>query len=113
MTSHEAGAAEEVPMERGPVDVVVLAAGEPGFDGSVLTEPERLPADGPIRVLDATVLLDDDGGLAYALDLEDLPAEERTALAFIEAGTEGLFDSYDSDLLIEAWSLVQPETYQD
>jgi hypothetical protein len=113
MTSHEGGAAEEVPMEHGQVDVVVLAAGEPRFDRSVLTELERLPADGPIRVLDATVLLDDDGGLAYALDMEDLPAEEKTALGFIETGTEGLFDSYDADLLIEAWSLVQPETCQD
>jgi hypothetical protein len=51
--------------------------------------------------------------LAYALDMEDLPAEEKTALGFIETGTEGLFDSYDADLLIEAWSLVQPETCQD
>jgi hypothetical protein len=88
-------------MEHGPVDVVVLAAGEPRFDGSVLAELQRLSADGTIRVLDAMVLLKDDEGVAYALDMEDLPDMEKAALGFIDTGTRGLFDSYDSDLLIE------------
>ena len=88
-------------MEHGPVDVVVLAAGEPRFDGSVLAELERLSADGTIRVLDAMVLLKDEEGTAYALDMEDLPDEEKAALGFIDTGTRGLFDSYDSDVLIE------------
>jgi hypothetical protein len=88
-------------MEHGPVDVVVLAAGEPRFDGSVLAELERLSKDGTIRVLDAMVLLKDSEGTAYALDMEDLPAQEKAALGFIDTGTLGLFDSYDSDTLIE------------
>lgn len=88
-------------MEHGPVDVVVLAAGEPRFDGSVLAELERLSADGTIRVLDAMVLLKDEEGTAYVLDMEDLPDEEKAALGFIDMGTRGLFDSYDSDVLIE------------
>ena len=88
-------------MEHGPVDVMVLAAGEPRFDGSVLAELERLSADGTIRVLDAMVLLKDEEGTAYALDMEDLPDEEKAALGFIDTGTRGLFDSYDSDVLIE------------
>jgi hypothetical protein len=62
-------------MEHGPVDVVVLAAGEPRFDGSVLAELERLSADGTIRVLDAMVLLKDEEGTAYALNMENLPDE--------------------------------------
>ena len=88
-------------MEHGPVDVVVLAAGEPRFDGSVLAELERLSADGTIRVLDAMVLLKDEEGTAYVLDMENLPDEEKAALGFIDTGTRGLFDSYDSDVLIE------------
>jgi hypothetical protein len=88
-------------MEHGPVDVVVLAAGEPRFDGSVLAELERLAAANTIRVLDAMVLLKDDAGQAYALDMEDLPAEEAAALGFIDTGTRGLFDSYDAGTLIE------------
>ena len=88
-------------MEHGPVDVVVLAAGEPRFDGSVLAELERLSADGTIRVLDAMVLLKDEEGTAYALNMENLPDEEKAALGFIDMGTRGLFDSYDSDVLIE------------
>lgn len=88
-------------MEHGPVDVVVLAAGEPRFDGSVLAELERLSADGTIRVLDAMVLLKDEEGTAYALNMENLPDEEKAALGFIDTGTRGLFDSYDSDVLIE------------
>jgi hypothetical protein len=88
-------------MEHGPVDVVVLAAGEPRFDGSVLAELERLAGEGTIRVLDAMVLLKDPEGQAYALDMEDLPAAEAAALGFIDDGTRGLFDSYDSDALIE------------
>ncbi len=47
---------------RGPVDVLLLAAGVPHFDGSVLAELERLSAARTIRVLDALVLLKDDQG---------------------------------------------------
>ena len=46
-------------MRYGPVDVVVLAMGEPKFDGSILVELERLASAGTIRVLDAMVLLMD------------------------------------------------------
>lgn len=88
-------------MEHGPVDVVILAAGEPRFDGSVLAELERLAGNGTIRVLDAMVLLKDEEGTAYGLDMEDLPPEEAAALGFIEDGTRGMFDSYDSGALIE------------
>lgn len=88
-------------MEHGPVDVLVLAAGEPRFDGSVLAELERLSAEGTIRVLDAMVLLKDPEGNAYGLDMEQLPDAEKAALGFIDSGTRGLFDSYDSGALIE------------
>jgi hypothetical protein len=88
-------------IEYGPVDVVVLAAGEPRFDGVVLAELERQVETGTIRVLDAMILLKDEAGGRAALDLEDLPAEQKKALGFIETGTRGLFDSEDAETLFE------------
>jgi len=88
-------------IEHGPVDVVVLAAGEPRFDGSVLKELKRQAASGTIRVLDAMILLKDEEGQCWAIDLEDLPSEEKAALGFIETGTRGLFDAEDADTLYE------------
>ena len=88
-------------IQHGPVDVIVLAAGEPRFDGAVLAELERQAETGTIRVLDAMILLKDvDGGCAV-LDLEELPAEQRAAVGFIETGTRGLFDSEDANTLFE------------
>jgi len=88
-------------ISHGPVDVIVLAAGEPRFDGGVLAELERQASSGTIRVLDALILLKDEAGGRAALDLEDLPQEQRAKLGFIETGTHGLFDSEDSDTLFE------------
>jgi hypothetical protein len=88
-------------IEHGPVDVIVLAAGEPRFDGVVLAELERQAASGTIRVLDAMILFKDEAGGRAALDLEDLPPEQRKAVGFIETGTRGLFDSEDSETLFE------------
>jgi len=88
-------------MEHGPVDVVVVAMGEPKFDGSILAELERLAAAGTIRVLDAMVIVMGEDGVGLGLDLEDLPEEQKAALGFIETGTRGLFDTYDSETLIE------------
>ena len=88
-------------IKHGPVDVVVLAAGEPRFDGGVLAELERQAASGTIRVLDAMILLKDDRGEVFHLDLEDLPAEDAAAIGFIETGTRGLFDYEDADTLTE------------
>jgi len=88
-------------IQHGPVDVVVLAAGEPRLDGGVFAELERQASAGTIRVLDAMILLkDDQGGVAH-LDLEDLPADLAAAVGFIETGTRGLFDSEDAETLIE------------
>jgi hypothetical protein len=88
-------------MKHGPVDVVVLALGEPRFDGSILAELERQAASGTIRVLDAMVLFKEANERCWRLDLEDLPAEEKAVLGFIETGTRGLFDSDDADTLYE------------
>jgi hypothetical protein len=88
-------------INHGPVDVIVLAAGEPRFDGGVLAELERQAASGTIKVLDAMILLKDEEGRCWGLDIEDLPAEEAAALGFIETGTRGLFDSEDADTLYE------------
>jgi hypothetical protein len=88
-------------MEYGPVDVVILAAGSPKFDGSVLAELERLAKAGTIRLLDAMILAKNEHGACLTLNIEDLPAEDRAALAYIETGTRGLFDTDDADLLFE------------
>lgn len=88
-------------IKHGPVDVVVLAAGEPRFDGSVLAELERQAASGTIRVLDAMILLKDMDGKQWSLNIEDLPPEEAAPLGFIDTGTRGLFDSEDADTLLE------------
>lgn len=88
-------------MKHGPVDVVALAFGEPHFDGSILAELERQAATGTIRVLDAMILLKDEEGQSWRLDMEDLPEEEKAALGFIETETRGLFDSDDADMLWE------------
>lgn len=88
-------------IKHGPVDVVVLAFGEPAFDGSILAELERQAATGTIRVLDAMVLLKDENGQSWRIDLEDLPDEDKAALGFIETETRGLFDSDDADSLWE------------
>jgi hypothetical protein len=85
----------------GPVDVIVLAAGEPRLDGGVFAELERQAAAGTIRVLDAMILLKDEQGGVARLDLEDLPADLAAAVGFIETGTRGLFDSEDAETLIE------------
>ena len=88
-------------IKHGPVDVVVLAAGEPRFDGSVFAELERQAASGTIRVLDAMLLFKDAAGQRASLDLEDLPPDMKAAVGFIETGTHGLFDSEDADTLFE------------
>jgi len=88
-------------IKHGPVDVVVLAAGAPTFEGSIFAELERQAASGTIRVLDAMLLLKDDAGNRSSYDLEDFPEEMKTAIGFIETGTRGLFDSEDAETLYE------------
>lgn len=88
-------------MEHGPVDVLVVAIGEPKFDGSILAELERLAKGGTVRVLDAMVLMKEPNGDRTNMDIEDLPAQMRSDLGFIETGTRGLFDSEDADELFE------------
>jgi hypothetical protein len=81
--------------------VLVVATGEPRFDGSVVSELENLAQAGTIRVLDAMVLAKNEHGARLQLDIEDMPAEDRQALGFIETGTRGLFDAEDADVLFE------------
>jgi hypothetical protein len=85
----------------GPVDVVVLAAGEPRFDGSVFNELQRAAGTGAIRVLDAMLLTKDADGQCWRVDIEDLPEYERASVGFINTGTRGLFDSDDAGVLFE------------
>ena len=88
-------------IKHGPVDVIVLAAGEPRFDGGILLELERQAKAGTIRVLDAMILLKDEAGQAWSLNIEDLPAEDAAKLGFIETGTHGLFDAEDAAIFYE------------
>ncbi len=88
-------------INHGPVDVIVLAAGEPRFDGGVLAELERQASTGTIRVIDAMVLLKGEDGQSWRLNLKDLPAEEAAKLGFIASETQGLFDTEDAETLME------------
>ena len=88
-------------IKHGPVDVLVVASGEPRFDGSVFAELERQAASGTIRVLDALILLKDAEGNRSSYDLEDFPPDMKAAVGFIETGTRGLFDSEDAETLYE------------
>ena len=88
-------------IKRGPVDVVVMAIGTPNFEGRVFAELERQTAKGVIRVLDAMILLKDEMGHPWRLDLEDLPEADKQAIGFIETGTRGLLDADDAGILFE------------
>jgi hypothetical protein len=88
-------------IKHGPVDVVVVAGGIPRFDGSVFAELERLAAAGTIRVLDAMVLVKNEEGHEWRVELRDLPEEDRAAVGFIDVGTRGLFDPEDEATLAE------------
>jgi len=88
-------------MEHGPVDVVIVATGAPKFDGSILSELERVVETGTIRVLDAMVLVMDADGTVVGLDMEDLSAEERALLGFVETDSRGLFSAEDFATLAE------------
>jgi len=85
----------------GPVDVVVLAMGEPTFDGSILAELEKLVSTGTIRVLDAMVLVKADENTVATLDIEDLDAADQDRLGFINTNTRGLFDGEDAATFAE------------
>ncbi len=88
-------------IKHGPIDVVVLASGEPRFDGSVFDELKRQTAAGTIRLLDAMLLIKDEKGKNWRLDLKDLPEEERAAVGFTQVGKQSLFDAVDANTLIE------------
>lgn len=88
-------------MKYGPVDVVILAVGEPKFDGSILAELGKLVESGTIRVLDAMLLAMGEDGERYGLDIEELGDEAKAKLGFIETGTSGLFSSDDAEAIYE------------
>lgn len=88
-------------LKHGPVDVVVLALGEPRFDGSILSALEQQVSKGTIRVLDAMLLFKDSQGNRASVDLEDLPQAMRLAMGYVETGTRGLFDSEDAETFFE------------
>jgi hypothetical protein len=88
-------------LKHGPVDVIVLASGEPKFNGSILKEIEKQVSNGVIRVLDALILVKNETGVRMSVDIEDLPAKDKASLGFIETATRGLFDSTDADIFWE------------
>ena len=60
-------------IKHGPIDVIVLASGEPRLEGGVFAELKRQAAAGTIRVLDAMLLMKDDKGKGWRFDLESGP----------------------------------------
>lgn len=94
-------------INRGPVDVLVFAMGEPKFDGSILRELQKQTASGTIRVLDAMVLFKTDSGDCFRMDIEDLAPEDLAALKFTASEPRGLFDSDDAETL---WEGMVPDS---
>lgn len=94
-------------IKHGPVDVLVLALGEPRFDGSILRELERQTSSGTIRVLDAMVLYKTDTGECLRVDIEDLASQDQALLKFTESGKFDLFDSDDAETL---WEGMVPDS---
>ena len=88
-------------INRGPVDVVIMAAGQPTFNGSVFAELERQVSQGTIRVLDAILLVKDEAGMCGRLELADLPPEVAVALGSDGPLVHGLFDAEDEATLAE------------
>jgi hypothetical protein len=88
-------------IKHGPVDVVAIAVGEPRFEGKVLAELEKQAKAGVIRVLDALILLKDENGRPWRMDIRDLPKEQAAAVGFIEEDTLGLFDEEDASTFFE------------
>ena len=88
-------------IKHGPVDVIALAYGAPSFDGSILAELERQTATGTIRVLDAMVLLKDEHGDPWIMNIRDLPPEHAGALDFVDTETIGLFSDDDAEPFYE------------
>lgn len=88
-------------MNHGPVDVVLLAFGQPKPEGHVADELRRLAQQGTIRVLDAMFVVKGEDGVSLTMDIEDLPDTEREAYGFVETGTRGFFDSEDADAIVE------------
>ncbi len=87
--------------KHGPVDVVVLAAGEPHFNGSVFKELEKQTKAGTIRVLDAMVLLKKKDGAVSRLDLRELPVDQAEAVKFMQNMNLRLFSAEDAEPIIE------------
>lgn len=94
-------------IKHGPVDMLVLALGEPIFDGSILRALQKQSANGVIRVLDAMILFKAEDGKCWSVDLEDLPEEDLAALNFIPIETRGLFDADDAETL---WEGMVPDS---
>jgi hypothetical protein len=88
-------------MNHGPVDVVVLAFGNPRFDGSALAELQRQSDSGTIRVLDMVVLLKDEDEQCWRVEISDLPPEQAAVVEFFKVETIGLFDDEDVAWLCE------------
>ncbi|HTP00076.1 MAG TPA: DUF6325 family protein [Anaerolineales bacterium] len=94
-------------IKHGPVDVVMLSAREPKFDGKVLFELQKQVAAGTIRVLDGMVVVKDASGLRKTVDIEDLPPAESAKLGFVPGGLGSLFSSYDTE---ELYKEMEPGT---
>ncbi|MFO7661472.1 MAG: DUF6325 family protein [Chloroflexota bacterium] len=94
-------------ISRGPVDVVVLALGAPHFDGSILRELKKQTASGTIRVLDVMVLFKAESGESWQMDFEDLSAQDKADLQFVDSESRGLFDADDAETL---WEGMVPDS---
>jgi uncharacterized membrane protein len=81
-------------MAIGPVQLIVLGFGHPGFHGEVIAELERLRESDAVRVIDAVAVYKDADGELEVEHLSNLTEEEAIELgskigALIGLGVEG------------------------
>ena len=87
-------------IKRGPVDVVVMAAGAPRFEGKAFAELKKQTASGTIRVLDAMILAATGRATDALLEAERLNDRHR-ALALSEVTISELMVDEGGEVRVE------------
>ncbi len=104
MTDTKAGAQLEV-STLGPVDMMALEFPGNHFDGSILRNLQELVAAGTIRIIDLVVITKGPTGNVSAMELHDVAAEERQALAPLRAAIHPVITGVDVDMIADQLAL--------
>jgi uncharacterized membrane protein len=91
----------------GPIDYVVLEFPGNHFNGGIVPALLDLVDTGLVRVLDLAFVTKDEDGNVAALELEDLPEDDASALSDI---SDLLVDLVTEEDLIETGNALQPNS---